>query len=368
MRFKPIHKTAPTILPKELYLMNPRLIAFYLPQFHNVAENNEWWGYGYTEWVAARRAQCLFEGHDMPRLPTDLGCYDLMEDDGIYTRQATLAKAHGINAFCFYYYWFQGRRILEKPLNKMLQGSVDFPFMICWANENWTKKWDGLEANILLRQQHSFEDSRNFIHDVLPILKDDRYFTINGAKPLLIYRTELFNNMLATANMWRQEAEKQGVKLYLVRAESFSRQNPASIGFDAAYEFPPLYFKTDIIPKQALFWNVPPEDFEGSIYSYEEGARHFSNRRVRDYKCFPGVMTSWDNTPRMGLRGKVVYGSTPELYRQWLKAAINRTEAMAEQERLVFINAWNEWGEGAILEPCDKYGTQYLEATKEAAQ
>src|SRR5450755_1537677 len=221
---------------------NLRAIAFYLPQFHPVPENDEWWGAGFTEWRNVAKALPLFPGHHQPHVPADLGFYDLRVPE-VREQQASLARQHGIHGFCYYHYWFNGRRILERPFNEVLaSGKPDFPFCLCWANENWTRVWDGGEQNVLLQQHYSAQDDLAHIQALIPALADPRYIRINGRPLLLVYRTELLPEPARTAEIWRAEALRGGVgDLYLARVENFvSSVDPASIGFDAAVEFAPL--------------------------------------------------------------------------------------------------------------------------------
>lgn len=218
-----------------------KLIAFYLPQYHPIPENSAWWGTGFTEWKNVSKALPLFKGHYQPHLPADLGFYDLRLPEARIA-QADLAREYGIHGFCYYHYWFNGRRILERPFNEVLaSGSPDFPFCLCWANENWTRTWDGGSADILLQQDYSDEDDRNHIRSLLPALADSRYIRVDGKPLILIYRTELLPNPERTSDIWRSESYTAGIgELYLARVESFtSGIEPASIGFDAAVEFAP---------------------------------------------------------------------------------------------------------------------------------
>ena len=205
-----------------------RLIAFYLPQYHPIPENDSWWGKGFTEWSNVAKASPLFEGHYQPHLPADLGFYDLRVPE-IREQQAGLAKEYGIHGFCYYYYWFDGKRLLERPLNDVLRlGRPDFPFCVCWANEPWTRNWDGKHAEVLMPQTQSSDTDERFIMELLPALRDDRYIRINGRALLLVYRTELLPDARSTALVWREIASRHGIELYLCRVES-SKIDPADI-------------------------------------------------------------------------------------------------------------------------------------------
>ena len=239
-----------------------KLIAFYLPQYHPVPENDQWWGEGFTEWRNVMEGKPLFRGHYQPHIPADLGFYDLRVEE---TRdaQAKLAEEHGIHGFCYYHYWFNGKRILERPFNEVLKsGKPDFPFCLCWANENWTRVWDGGENHILLEQNYNERDDLEHIRALIPAFKDPRYIMIDGKPLFLVYRTESLPDPKKTAEIWRTEARKSGIKeLYLARVESFTANvNPNEIGFDASVEFAPDWrnkgkakYRNDIYRKLSKF-------------------------------------------------------------------------------------------------------------------
>ncbi|MDX2043390.1 MAG: glycoside hydrolase family 99-like domain-containing protein [Acidobacteriota bacterium] len=344
-----------------------RVIAFYLPQFHPIPENDEWWGKGFTEWTNVSKARPNFVGHYQPHLPGELGFYDLRLPE-IREQQAELAKAHGIHGFCYHHYWFGGRRLLERPFNEVLQsGRPDFPFCVCWANENWTRRWDGLEHEILIGQNHSDEDDRNFIRNLFPAFDDHRYIRING-KPLLItYRVDVLPSAARTAERWREEARRAGLgELYLVAAQTCGFEDPRQFGYDAAVEFPPLN-----VTCENLIWQVTrlnPE-FLGNVRDYGSMLTAMTQKPPSDFKVFRTVMPGWDNTARRRDVGHVYVHSSPEAYEYWLgQAALQTAATLSGDEQLVFINAWNEWGEGAHLEPDRQFGRHYLETTRRVVQ
>ena len=218
-----------------------RLIAFYLPQYHPIPENDEWWGKGFTEWRNVVRAKPLFKGHYQPHLPADLGFYDLRVPE---TReaQAELAQTHGITGFCYYHYWFNGRRVLNRPFDEVLRtGSPRLPFCLCWANENWTRRWDGANSDVLLQRRYSAEDDQAHIEHLIAAFSDDRYIKINGRPLFLVYRTISLPRPAQTAEIWRKACRAAGFPdLYLMRVESDRKDiEPATIGFDGAVEFAP---------------------------------------------------------------------------------------------------------------------------------
>jgi FkbM family methyltransferase len=346
----------------------PRLIAFYLPQYHPIPENDENWGKGFTEWRNVGRSRPFFEGQYQPRLPGELGYYDLRVPE-IMERQAALAQEHGIHGFCYYLYWFQGKKLLSLPVDNMLrQRKPDLPFCFCWANENWTRRWDGMHDQILVPQNHTPEDDVKFIRHLIPAFDDSRYIWVNGRPLLLIYRTELFPNVLQTVETWRSELRKAGLgDPYLVRCEGFDPwTKPGDIGFDASYEVPTFILPDELLYDRVKELNVSPE-FTGRIFDYEKIVRYYSEREDVPYKRFKSVMLAWDNTPRHGKNALVFHNVTPEKYGEWLRNAMLYTmRKFRGEERFVFINAWNEWAEGNYLDPDLRFGTSFLEATKSA--
>jgi lipopolysaccharide biosynthesis protein len=353
-----------------------RALAFYLPQFHPVPENDEWWGKGFTEWRNVAKARSLFPGHYQPHLPADLGFYDLRLPEA-REAQAKLAQEYGIHGFCYYHYWFNGRRILERPFNEVLaSGKPDLPFCLCWANENWTRIWDGGEKNVLLEQKYSHEDDLAHIESLIPAFSDERYIRINGKPLFLVYRTELLPNPSLTAEIWREAAKRAGIgDLYLVRVESFGNEaDPRTIGFDASVEFAPfggvmgkLKFHE---PFHQLLANVGllAKGFtENSVIQYDAIMEGMLKRPEPDYTRFHGVTPAWDNSARRKQNALILEGSTPAKYQAWLQTVVARTlRKRGGEERIVFINAWNEWAEGNHLEPDIKWGHAYLEATRNA--
>lgn len=352
------------LAPKTLtsaFVHDTKLVAFYLPQYHPVAENSKWWGPGFTEWTNVAKAKPNFAGHHQPQVPRDLGFYDLRLPQ-VMADQAALAKTYGIGAFCFYYYWFAGRRILETPLDNWLASDIDFPFCICWANENWTKRWDGGAGEVLLAQDHSEQDFRAFFHAVLPMLQDPRYLRVDGKPVLNVYRPTLFPDAKAVCDLWREEARLAGLPgLHLCTVQFYGIDNPADLGFDAAIEFPPHKFvarENLAEPREML-----NPDFSGTIADYRKIIAQSLDLPDPDYVLYRGVIPSWDNTARRQNDPFIVDHADPALFNYWLARIIAWTRRRHQgSSRLVYINAWNEWGEGCHLEPDMKYGTQYLEA------
>lgn len=347
-------------------LSNVKPIAFYLPQYHAIPENDKWWGAGFTEWTNVKKGKPLFDGHYQPHVPGELGYYNLVEDKSIQYKQIELAKEYGIYGFCYYYYWFNGKRLLEKPLDNLLADKkLDFPFCICWANETWSRRWDGQEKEVLIKQEHNEETDNRFIEDIIPILKDERYIKVNGAPLLLIYRAELFPNLENTIRMWKEVCKQNGIdNLHVSLVQSFGLTDPNIYGGDSAVEFPPHGIMTGEISK-----TIPSlvKEFGGNIYDYRDVVSRYVNKRPNYYKEFRGAMLSWDNTARRGANSNIFHYANPDEYRKWLTGIIDYTTNFNDdEERYVFINAWNEWAEGTHLEPDNQYGRQYLQATKES--
>lgn len=353
-----------------------RAIAFYLPQYHPVPENDAWWGKGFTEWANVARAAPLFPGHYQPHLPADLGFYDLRVPE-VREHQATLAKQYGIHGFCYYHYWFTGRRILERPFNEVLSsGKPDLPFCLCWANENWTRAWDGGDREVLLQQIYSHEDDLAHIRNLIPAFRDQRYIRINGKPLFLVYRTEHLPDAKRTAALWREECHRAGVgDIYLARVASFTGGiDPASIGFDAAVEFAPdwrqlkhFLFRSPSFIKAIKHGYLPDLYVTNSIVAYSDLARRMLARADPSYVKFRCVSPGFDNSPRRKSKAAIFVGATPQRYEEWLYRSAQLTLQSREgDERIIFINAWNEWGEGNHLEPDIRHGHGYLEATSKA--
>jgi lipopolysaccharide biosynthesis protein len=349
-----------------------RLIAFYLPQFHPIPENDDWWGKGFTEWRNVVAAKPVFPGHYQPHLPADLGFYDLRLAE-VREDQAKMARDHGIYGFCYYYYYFNGKRLLNRPLDgNLASGKPDFPFCICWANENWTRRWDGNDAQILIEQVHSPVDDVNFINQLIPVLQDQRYIRVNNKLLLLIYRVDRMPEPRKTANTWREIVKQElNTELYLCAVNNFVKDiDPSVIGFDGTVQFP-LDFHPDCRLDVKQFAEAHGLEYEAIrnnwILDYPGIITQMANLKKPPYKFFRGVFPAWDNTPRRQTSGAIFINSSPELYKLFLKATLSLTRAEhSGDERLVFINAWNEWAEGAHLEPDQRYGMRWLEATREA--
>lgn len=361
-----IPRLSPEVGPVEKAV---RAIAFYLPQFHPIPENDKWWGKGFTEWTNVRPAMPQFEGHYQPHVPDEhLGYYNLL-DKTIQKKQIELAKQYGIEGFCFYLYWFSGKRLLEQPLDNYLDDpSLDLPFCVCLANENWSRRWDGLDHDLLMVQNYSDQDDIDFISNIAKYLRDPRHIRIDGKPLLLIYRPNLFPNMRATVQRWRNWCRANGIgEIYLAYPQSFEAVDPAHYGFDAAVEFPPNNSSPPNITGQA---GALAENFQGKVYDWRVFIERSEHYQDPGYKLFRGACPSWDNTARKKNKGAIFHNSCPRLFTQWLTNAFADTLKRMDNpdERIVFINAWNEWAEGAHLEPDQRYGYAWLQAVRDAHQ
>lgn len=346
--------------------MPATLVAFYLPQFHAIPENDAWWGEGFTEWRNVVRALPQFEGHAQPRLPSTLGFYDLSQPDAMH-RQMQLAREYGIGAFCTYFYWFAGKTLLEQPLqNWSGDPTLDLPICLCWANENWSRRWDGRADDILIAQHHTPEDDLAFIAHIAPYLRDSRYLRVDGLPMLLVYRPGLLPDAAATAKRWRAWCADHGIgAIHLAYVQSFDNIDPRDIGFDSAVAFPPNNTSLTPITEQQRLLNP---DYHGDVYDWRELAREAMAKPDPLYPLHPCVNPGWDNEPRRSGAGRTFIHASPRGYRDWLRHAIATARRRQPAHPLVFINAWNEWAEGAVLEPDTRLGHAWLDATRAALQ
>lgn len=346
----------------------PKLIAYYLPQFHPIPENDAWWGKGFTEWTNVSKAVPQFPGHYQPHLPGELGFYDLRSKETL-VRQIELARGYGIHGFCFYFYWFNGKTLLETPLRTYLNDpALDLPFCLCWANENWTRTWDGQDHQVLMEQSHAPRDDLQFIRHIRDYLVDPRYIRVEGKPLLLVYRVSLLDDPKATVQRWREYCRKTGIgEIHLAAVLSFDISDPRPFGFDSAVEFPPHGLDLPA-PKNSEVGLVSAE-YSGQILDYRETAllaavSNFTATAKDEFVTHRGVMTSWDNEARRPGRGRIFDEATPSAFANWLRLALLKTVRQnLPAHQFVFINAWNEWAEGAHLEPDRRFGYAYLAAT-----
>ncbi|HEX8950169.1 MAG TPA: glycoside hydrolase family 99-like domain-containing protein [Dissulfurispiraceae bacterium] len=346
-----------------------RLIAYYLPQFHPIPENDEWWGKGFTEWTNTAKAKPLFPGHYQPHIPTDLGFYDLRVPEA-RAAQAELARTYGIEAFCYYHYWFAGRRLLERPFNEVLKsGEPDFPFCLCWANETWTGRWHGNPGRILIEQTYpGTKDDINHFYCLLDAFADRRYMRVDGRPVFIVYNPDQLPNPRKTTDCWRELASRAGLKgLYLIGAAN-KPWSASKNGFDAATTRKMFHRKALGEMKGLRKVKRLIRKFQGypvDIYSYKKILPHLFMAEASMPDVHPCVIPNWDNTPRCGMEGLAFYGSTPELFRKHLRATLEQVSLKPFEKRLVFVKSWNEWAEGNHLEPDLKFGKAYLEIIRE---
>ncbi len=358
-------------------MVKARLIAFFLPQFHPIPENDEWWGKGFTEWRNVSKARPLFKGHQQPKLPADLGFYDLRLPD-VRSQQAELARSHGIEGFCYWHYWFNGKMLLERPVSEIISsGEPDFPFCLAWANEPWSRRWDGTPQFILQDQTYGGdEDDRRHFDWLLPALTDPRAIMIDGKPVFIVYKAKSLTDCRRTTDLWRELAVKNGLAgLYLLSIETAGTfgWDPREGGFDAAVEFQPHWDRViEFIKYKSILRHmaniVRHRSKDLWIVDYKALWPNLVSSPKVDYPLYRGVCPQWDNTPRKGKRGVIFLNATPQEYGCWLKHTVELIKDEPPEHRIIFINAWNEWAEGNYLEPDLRYGHAYLEATYEAVK
>ncbi len=346
-----------------------KAVAFYLPQFHTFEENDQWWGAGFTEWRNVARGAPRFSGHYQPRVPRDLGYYDLSESATI-RQQSELANRNGIDAFCFYYYWFNGKRLMDKPLDLFAGDSaIDQEFCIMWANENWTRTWDGFDNDVLIQQDYQEQDEADFLKDTARYMQHERYMKINGRPLFILYRPGLLPDSKETLDRWRKKwCALLGIEPLIFMVQGFGAESPAEYGLDGAIEFPPHKLCADLRNINHKV-RVLDKQFKGLVHDYEDVIDRSLNEDAPDYPLIKTVVPHWDNDARREGRGTTLQGSTPKSYMRWLKGAVAYAKKNPVFDApVVFINAWNEWAEGAYLEPDVHYGHAYLNATRRAIQ
>lgn len=359
-----------------------RVVTFYLPQFHQIPENDEWWEPGFTEWTNVKRAKSLFPGHHQPRIPGQLGYYDL-RNPTVRQQQAELAENSGIEAFCYWHYWFGGgRKILELPFNEVVSsGKPSVSFCVAWANQTWTGIWHGAPNRVLIEQTYpGRDDERQHFLSLLPAFEDSRYMTVEGKPIFVVYDAQGLPDSESFVAHWRKLAEEAGLPGLYIIGMSNRLSHPSLKPFDATMQFGPSDFlarqpylsataRALRIISNKLFVNFLPErtlrrlqlparyDFADVVSSA------FSDYRNSEVNI-PCVLSGWDNTPRSGRRGVVFENFSAELFRAYLKKAISYVRSNSPQERIVFIKAWNEWAEGNYLEPDANSGSELLDVVR----
>lgn len=367
-----------------------KIIAFYLPQYHAIPENDEWWGKGFTEWTNVRKARPSFEGHVQPKKPLNDNYYNLL-DDNTKIWQANLANKYGVYGFCYYHYWFNGKLLLEKPAEQMLKNKeVDIPFCFSWANEPWTRSWDGKESKVIMSQSYGDQnDWDEHFYYLLKFFKDERYIKKDNKPMFLIYKPDIIPQCTEMIKRWEVLAKKAGFNgIYLgYQFPSAFKGNINREIFDFGIEFEPIYTNYEM----ANFENIGtlegkikmllnnPKHFINTlmnktltklfkrpiVFNYDKTYNRILNRKPKFDHAVPGVFVSWDKTPRRGLEADVYKGSTPDKFQKYLSTQIKRAKEIYNTD-LIFVTAWNEWGEGSYLEPDCENGYAYLEAVKNA--
>ncbi len=344
-----------------------RLIASYLPQFYPTKENNEWWGAGFTEWTNVGKAEKLFKDHYQPRVPADLGYYDLRLVE-TRVQQAKMAEEYGIEGFCYWHYWFgNGKRILDRVFNEVLKtGSPDFPFCLGWANETWSGVWHGAKNKILLEQTYPGKsDYKMHFKEMLTAFQDKRYIRVDGKPLFMIYKPELIPDAAEFISYWRELAAEFGLGDFYFVGQTIEIEKKKSIlkmGFDAVnvvrlYDY--RRKEVSVLKKglNRIFGEL-------NVYEYEVASSCFSGPEDRDIDCIPTIIPNWDHSPRSGKRAYILHNSTPELFRKHVRKVFEMIKDKPEERRIAFVKSWNEWGEGNHLEPDLKFGKEYLKVLK----
>ena len=368
-----------------------KIIAMYFTQLHAIPENDEWWGKGFTDWDNVRTAEPLFDGHYQPRIPLDSDYYDQSRIETI-RGQVELAKRYGIYGFCHYHYWFDGKQLLETPTNLFLQNSdIDFPFCLSWANESWSRQWDGNNHDILIKQTHpaTIESwSRHFDY-LIQAWTDERAIKIDGKPVFVIYRPQKIEKIETMLEYWDKKAKESGLQgIYYIFQKQYEQSDKDCLNaFDAEFQFQPFEaihsadYSHGAVRKQKIrvFIDRLPETVQNMIWSLWASSRRnytihqydkvwsqiIQNNLKSSENVFPGAFVDWDNTARYGNRATIIHGASPERFKYWLEKLVKAVSQRPDDMNYIFLNAWNEWAECAYLEPDEKYGYAYLEAVKE---
>lgn len=356
-------------------MSKPRIIAFYLPQYYPTKENDEWWGKGFTEWVNVAKARPLFKGHVQPHIPADLGFYDLRLSE-VREQQAELAKEAGIEAFCYWHYWFgNGKRLLDRPFREvLLSGNPDFPFCLAWANHSWYKKlWDpqSPDKDILLIEQKypGISDYTSHFFELLPAFKDHRYFRVNGKPFFIIYDAMGFPEVSIFVDTWRKLAKENGLKDFYFAATDFDCRNKDVIlskGIDAVYNNDTFNIHHHLSKTRKLLLYFDRNYLKRpSVFKYKEAIKYMVTDDCSKREVIPMIAPNWDHSPRSGGNAIILTGSTPELFAKIADRAIKLVENKPDEERIIIIKSWNEWGEGNYMEPDQEFGKRYIEILRE---
>ncbi len=357
-------------------MAKPKVLAINLPQFHPFPENDKWWGKGFTEWTNVVSAKPLFKGHNQPQLPTDLGFYDLRLPE-VREEQAKLATEYNIDGFCYYHYWFSGKRLMAEPIDDLIKSKKpNFPFCYFWANESWSRRWMGEEKDVLIEQKYSETDDKAHAEWLVESFKDDRYIKVNNRPIFLIYKPWDLPNAKRTMEIFGEVCKKNGIeKPFFVASNSHdSSKNPYELGFDYVIHFQSRHnvlsqFWIDKPTPKKLIRNLLQGILSAKlkVYEYKLYKERVKNYKIH-YKGYPCVLVGFDNTARRGKNAIILNNQNVDDFKQSLKEAKQEVAQLPENEQIIFINAWNEWAEGNHLEPCRKFGRAFLEAVKEVFQ
>lgn len=367
-----------------------KIIAFYLPQYHAIPENDEWWGKGFTEWTNVKKAKPVMKGQVQPKIPLNKNYYCLLDDE-VKIWQTKIAKESGIYGFCYYHYWFNGKLLLEKPAEQMLHNKeINMPFCFSWANEPWSRSWKGDSKNVIMPQEYGDEkDWKKHFDYLLPFFKDERYIKENGKPMFIIYKPDIIPACYKMMAYWNALAVAEGITgIYFgFQFPSAFRNRENESEFDFAIEFEPLYTKTAaqdffnistlkgkwnlLVKHPATFIKISADKIRSkyfnkpTVFDYVKECEKLIVRKPYFKNAFPGMYTGWDKTPRNASKAMIYKGSNPDTFYRYLKKQIERAKNVYQTEYL-FITAWNEWGEGAYLEPDEQYKYGYLDAVKKA--
>ena len=347
-----------------------RVIAFYLPQYHPIPENDKWWGKGFTEWTVVASAKPLFRGHYQPHIPADLGFYDLRLPE-IRIAQAELATEHGIEGFCYWHYWLgNGKRLLERPFKEVLSSKEpNFPFCLGWANHSWKGVYFGAQGRTLVEQE--YPDTKDYIkhfNTVIEAFSDDRYITVDGKPLFFVFAPKDIPDAKRFVDLWQEMALKEDLKGIHFVGGGISTEYAEEIGFDASSPYrnrivQNLWPQNKIIRKLFQIYrsilNFP------AVYSYERAMNYFFESDISLEKYYPVIVPNWDTSPRFGSKSVILHKSTPELFRIHVKEAFNKVSHKSPEHRIVFLKSWNEWAEGNYIEPDLQYGKAYLEVIRD---
>jgi len=347
-----------------------RVIAFYLPQYHPIPENDKTWGKGFTEWTHVTMAKPLFEGHQQPNLPGELGFYDLRLPE-VRTAQAELAKSHGIEGFCYWHYWLgNGRRLLERPFEEVLHsGKPDFPFCLAWANHSWHGRFFGSKTIQVEQEYPGREDYVRHFNFLLKAFLDPRYIRVNSKPLIYIYNPKALPEPRMLIDLWQELAIANGLNGLHMVGEALREEEQKTLGFDArAYSRHRDIDSGQSRPLGDQMANMKkllqaPHDL--SMFPYELAKQHFLKPGVSPIDEIPAIVPNWDSTPRLGKDGTVIYGSTPNLFREHVKEALAKVIYKPADQRILFVKSWNEWAEGNYLEPDLRNGSAYLEVLRD---